>query len=406
MDPTNQPAASEENPGEIQHETGAARSLADAFSKLSQAESNPPPPAAPEPGAKAPVTSPAAPADAPPAPSSEGKKFSVTDVLGNALKKPGEEAPAADNEEMPPDVATSTDKAQSSWRSLKDQLKSRTREAENLRRELEEFRTKHPALDESEITQMRQRLEEQEQALRVSKVEATKEYKEAVARPLAGIRESVSKIAEKHGIPKKDIFEVFESEDTDAQSEALSDLAAGLPEFDKIRLYELVRENAKVLNLKKKVLGNSEEALRRIEAARQQEEEKSREQTSKEYTRAVDTVWKGLEEAVPIFKRQEGNDPWNEQIDQLVESVRSTDFNTLDSAGRAKLATRGAVAPVLLQMLQDLYSEHQEVVEELNGIKDATPKAGIGSVQSQRDSEGSPDPDASFFGTISSALRG
>lgn len=396
MDPTESPNLDPENPGETVVETGAAKSLAEAFSKLSQSPDPKPvetPPAVETPGAAT---------ETPPAESTT-RPFKTTDVLNAALKP--KEAPSEDDE-MPEDVRNSTEKAKSSWRELKDQLKARTREAEALRKEMEEARSKNPIVDETELREMRERLEEQERVLKVSKVEATKEYREAVERPLAQIHDAATKLAEKHGLAKKDVLSILSNEDAEAQAEALSDLAVGLPEFDKLRLYDLVRENAKVLNLKKRVLGNAEEALRRIETARQQEEEKTREQRSKEFNKAVDSVWKGLEEAVPIFRPQEGNEAWNSQLSQLVETVRSTDVEALDHVGKAQLITRGAVAPILLQMLQDLHAEHQKVVEELNGIREATPRAGVATTPGAPGGGGDPDPDGSFYEAVSSKLRG
>ena len=381
-------------------ETGAASFFAKAFEKLQTGEPVTPPDASP-----APAPAPAAePVPAPDAPSA------TINLLDNVFgKKDAAPAPApdaaTDDDALPEDVAKATAKAQTSWRQLKEVLKTRTKEVEALRREYEDLKKTAKPADDSELVALKARVEEQESILKISKVEATAEYREAVTEPLKQIHASVVKLAEKHGLSTRDLAEAMNEADPDKQAELLTDLATGLPDFDRIRLYEMAKESGKVQSLRARVLANADEAMKRIEKAHADEAAKTQEVRGKEKAKALDEVWGQLQEAVPLFREQEGNDAWNTTLKGINENIRSTDIDSLNTVERVRLATRGAVAPVLLQMLAELHENYSKVSAELAGIKKATPKVGALGTDPGSQLPKADDPNMTFQDRIRLALN-
>ena len=383
-------------------ETGAASFFAQAFDKLQTGEPIGNPDGTPP--APAPTPTPAPTPDPEPAPAPSSLLGTLDNVFGKKDAEPAPDA-AADDDALPEDVAKATAKAQTSWRQLKEVLKTRTKEVEALRKEYEDFKKTAKPADDSELAALRARVEEQEGILKVSKVEATAEYREAVTEPLRQIQAGVVKMAEKHGLSTREVADAMNEEDPDRQAELLTDLAAGLPDFDRIRLYEMAKENGKVQSLRQRVLANADEAMKRIEKAHADEAAKTQEVRGKERAKALDVVWGQLQEAVPLFREQEGNEAWNTTLKGLNESIRATDIDSLDTVERVRLATRGAVAPVLLQMLAELHSNYSKVSAELAGIKKATPKVGALGTDPGSQLPKADDPNMTFADRIKLALN-
>ena len=371
--------------------------MAAAFDKLQLGETAPssPSPAVAAPATPPVVAAPAAPATAP----------SIMSVLDNAFgTKPAEVAsPAVDAEEaLPEDVAKASPKAQTSWRQLKEVLKTRTKEVEEAKRELEALKKNATPADDAEIKALRDRVAEQEEILKVSKVEATAEYKEAVLEPLAAIHSTAAKMAEKHGLAARDIAEALREQDPDKQADLLSDLASGLSDFERIRLYELAKENNRVLSLQQRVLSNAGEAMKRIEKSHADAAAKVQAVTSEERAKAADMVWGQLQEVAPLFREQEGNDAWNGALREIQQSVKNFDIDKLDTVDRVRLTTRGAVAPVLLNMLNELHGNYTKVSAELAAIKNASPKVAAQTVST--DSGSAPAEEMTFAQRVKQAL--
>lgn len=386
-------------------ETGAAKFLAAAFDKLQQ-------------GAPAEVTPPMKTAaevvETPPPSATDGPKtVSALDTLANALGPKPEVAPdldpmSPDNDLLPPDVEKASEKSKGSFRAMKEVIKARTREAEAIKQELEELKKKAitPVVDETEVKTLKERVAEYEQQLKVSNVRATQEYKEAVVEPLERVKEAASKIADKHGLAQRDLADALRETDSEKQAELLGELTAGLPEWDRLRVYELAKEGSRVQALKQRVLANADEALKRIEKAHADEAAQKFEAQSKERTQAIDVVWNQLQEVAPLFRPQEGNDAWNTVVAGLQEEIKTVNVDALNTTDKVRLATRSVVAPVAIHMLNELYAAHQKVVAELDSIKKATPRVGAQSTDPGAPTSSSEDPNMTFAEKIKLSLAG
>jgi len=334
------------------------------------------------------------PADAAPAPSQEAPvipqgvdmaeppndipSISSVDVLGKATS-PAE----ALDDPLPEDVANASPKAQSSWREMKKIIKERTKEAKELQRLLDEEKAKK-ASDPVEVESLKAKLEEKERVLYTSQVTATDEYKAAVTTPLATLEGKIAALAAKRAIPEEDIKLAFAESDPDKQEEMLGDLASGLNEFERLRFYELAKEHASLVDIKRRILENSKEAMQRVEEHRAAQEKEAKDEYVAKMGNALDNTWRVIQERLPLFREQEGNDAWNKTLREIDSTARSMDFDALPPESRALVAYRASIAPVATKMLFDLYSEHQKLTAELAKIKGATPRAGASSQPSSQ----------------------
>jgi hypothetical protein len=360
-----------------------------------------------EPAEDAPKESSETPAETPEVKLPEGAPAQEVNTLDLLNKSLGEEAKTEsvedDDSDMPEDVAKATPKAQNSWREMKKIIKQRTQEAKEYQRQLEEERARKAEATPDEIAEIKAKLEEKEQALFTAQVQATEEYKEAVVNPMTRVVDQVKALAAKRDIPEKEVMAAFNEEDPDKQEELLSDLASNLTEFERLRFYEAAKEYGKLSTIKSRILARSKEAMERVEAHRKQTAEAEKQQFENALAKSLDQTWQSIQERVPLFREQEGNEPWNNTLREIDQTARSLKLDELPPEGRALVAYRASIAPVATKMLFDLYAEHQKVVSELTRIKGATPRAGATSTPPAETASG-PEATASFQDVIRQSL--
>lgn len=354
----------------------AARAMRDAFESGNLGTK----PAAPEPttaetpapaAATTPVEPPAA--EAPKAPS-----VPSADDLATALGgKPVEKAPEP-VEELPEQLKSATKNAQEAFIAMRKEVKAAKQRQAELEAKLAEMGNQ-PAVAPEEIQQLKAQNEAYEQELRIARVEATREYKEAVVAPMERVQGSVKAVADKYGVESNDILAAFAESDSEKQSERLSDIASGMNDRDRFRLYEMADEWQRVQGTRAKVLANSKLALEKIEQHRQEQEKAFIEQRNQQYAKALDATWEDLTNRAPLFRPREGDENWNKQISEINQFARNINFDQLGDAERAGVAYRAASAPFLFGQLVALYNKHQEAVSALAKYQEAKPGAGGGT---------------------------
>jgi hypothetical protein len=373
-DPQQQQAAAElsEAGGTITFD--AAREMAEAFKTIGTDPT--PPPAG---GGKEAATPPKE--EAAPAPK-EGPKVepvnadALAEVLGGpALKKD-------EDETLPPELEHGTDKAKNAFVEQRRALKEERRKREELEARLAEVEKRTGEAAPEEVQTLRQQLDEYEQELRVARVEATREYKEAVTAPMEQIKSAVSGFTKKYeDLKEKDVLAAFGETDPDRQSELLVDLTVSMNDRDRYRVYDLAEKWQKVQGIREKVLANSKLALEKIEAHRIEQEKAFTDQQAKTYANALTKTWDDISAKAPIFRRRDGDEAWNAQIAEVEKFAAGLDPHKLVSEPQlmAGVAVRAATAPFLFGLVQTLYGQLRQAKQDLGKYQAATPGAGGGS---------------------------
>jgi hypothetical protein len=294
-------------------------------------------------------------------------------LRGKASKK---EAPPAEPDEK--ELGNASDSAKNAFAAMRKDLKAEREKAAALEARLAELEKARAETDPEEVQRLRAINEEYERELQVSRVEATKEFKDAVVVPMQAIRESVGNIASKYEIAESEILSAFSEADANTRADKLSDLAAGMNDRDKFALYELETKFARVQSTREKVVNNAKLALERIEQHRAEQEKAQREEYGKRYSMVVDKVIEEAREAVPLLRPIEGDDEWNAQLAEAEKFTREVDLNALNEDTRARVAMRSAIAPIIYGQFVSLYNRYQELEKSLEKYQKATPKAGGG----------------------------
>jgi uncharacterized protein YbaA (DUF1428 family) len=172
----------------------AARSLSEAFNSIGKEPTAPVTEAPKAEAPKAPETKTETP-EAPKAePAAEPTKEEApatadADTLAELLGGPKKAEPKLDSDEEPPADIAATEKAKNAWAEQRKALKEERRKREELEAKLAEVEKKSTDVAPDEVKALREAVDAYEKELQIARVEATKEFKDAVAVP----RDRISK---------------------------------------------------------------------------------------------------------------------------------------------------------------------------------------------------------------------
>lgn len=353
----------------------AAASIADAFAKLKDGDAAPAEPTGPtnHSGKKGVEGEPGK-------PEAEEKAEVKVPTASDLAKLRGKikEAPADSEPADEKGLENASDNAKNAFASMRKDLKAEREKAAALEAKLSELQKLRAETDPEEVQRLRQINDEYERELQISRVEATKEFKDAVVLPMQNIRESLGRIASKYEVSESEILNAFSESDASVRADKLSDLAAGMNDRDKFSLYDLESKFNKVQSTRERVVNNAKLALERIEQHREEQSKVQREEYTKRYGHIVDKVLQEAIEAVPLLRPIEGDDEWNNQLAEAEKFTREVNFDTLNEDTRARVALRSAVAPIIYGQFVNLYNKYQELEKSMEKYQKATPKAGGG----------------------------
>jgi hypothetical protein len=362
----------------------AARSLSEAFNSLgkepeapkaeAKAPAEPVKTAAPE-AAKEPVAEAQTEEAEPP-------KAATADDLAELLGGPKKAEPKPDADDEPPIDVAMTDAAKRKWGEQRKALKEERRRREELEAKVAELE-KRPATDVApdEVKQLRETVDAYERELQIARVEATKEFKDAVAVPRERINAQLESFAKKYEFREADARVAFAEADPEKQTELLVDMASGMNDRDRFRFYEMAEQWQKVEGIANKVRNNARLALEKIQEHHAEQNKAFVETRQKQYRGALEKIWGDVSEKAPLFRRREGDEAWNSKIGEIEQFATGLDWNVVaeNDTARAELALRAAASPFLYGMVQQLWAKTAELQKTLGKYQSAKPGAGGGS---------------------------
>lgn len=367
----------------------AARSLGEAFTNLGKE----PAPAPEAPKAETKVSeSPVQPAATetkvaesaapePEAKTEEAPSTADADALAEILGGPKKAEAKADADDEPPAEIAATDKAKNAWAEQRKALKEERRRREELEARLAEMEKRSTDVAPDEVKQLRETVDAYERELQIARVEATKEFKDAVAVPRERINAQLETFAKKYEFREADARVAFAEADPEKQTELLVEMASGMNDRDRFRFYEMAEEWQKVEGIANKVRNNAKLALEKIQEHHAEQQKAFAEQRQKQYRGSLEKIWSEVSEKAPIFRRREGDEAWNAKIGEIEQFATGLDWNVVAESdqARAELALRAAASPFLYGLVQNLFTKTQELQKTLSKYQSAKPGAGGGA---------------------------
>ena len=361
----------------------AALSLSQAFNNLGVPETKPETAASAAPKTETKVAEPVAPAAETATEVSEpvAPVTADADALAEILGGPKKAEPKAEADDEPPVDIAATDKAKNAWAEQRKALKDERRRREELEAKVADLEKRTTDVAPDEVKQLRETVDAYERELQVARVEATKEYKDAVVVPMDRVKKNLETFAKKYEFREADALVAFAEADGEKQTELLVDMASVMNDRDRFRFYEMAEEWQKVQGIREKVVNNAKLAMEKIQVHHQEQQKAFVEQRQKQYRGSLEKIWSEVSEKAPIFRRSEGDEAWNAKIGEIEQFATGLDWNVVAESdqARAELALRAAASPFLYGMVQNLFANTQELSKTLSKYQSAKPGAGGGA---------------------------
>jgi hypothetical protein len=297
-----------------------------------------------------------------------------------------------------------TPKAANRFKQLKEELKGSRSELDQLRQLSKEQESKLQELvaiaENKDIEQLQYRIAEYEQEKMFTNLEQTTAYQEAVSKPLATLMEQADQIADKYDIDSNSLIDVLALDDADAQDERLSELLPNASDRDKARIYRIIEEINPILERRKTLFDNVEEAAKEaalLEETRQKHDLVERARLRDNVTR---NVMERITEKLPFVKTLEGLD-----LNAIQNKASSVDPTVIHPVDFAYNAVSAQLLPTIVREYVGLRKEIESLTDKLAEYETAEPKLSGGSPNSPKRS-GSSGSEGGFVDAINRAFGG
>lgn len=278
-----------------------------------------------------------------------------------------------DGDDSDVDVTDWTPEAARVFKNLRNDLKNERNALRELTQTLEQRENRIKELESftPEVDTLRQKIEEYESKLLVTRVEDTAAYKTLVEEPLRDIVAQSDQLAEKYGVDPEQFFSALTLEDESAQEEAISELLSSASERDRFKAYQLIEQLKPVAAQRDALRENSTEAMREIqelEQLRQREEAAQRMQHRKELANQIaDRITSKL----TFIKDFDGVD-----VQSIVKEAEATDHTLLPPVKAVYNQIAAELFPKVAREYVRMAKERDGLISKLAKYDSASPRVG------------------------------
>jgi hypothetical protein len=316
-------------------------------------------------------------------------------------QNPTELAPEEDPIEQLTEEVDWTPKAANRFKQLKEELKGSRSELEQLRqlsKEQEARLQEMSALVENkDVEQLQSKVAQYEHERMFTNLEQTTAYQETITKPLGQLMSYADQIADKYEVDANALIDVLALGDPDAQDERLSELLPHASDRDKARIYRIIEEINPILERRKLLYDNVEEAAKEaalLAETKQKQELAERAQLRSNVTR---NVVERITEKLPFVKAIDGLD-----IQAIQNKAASVDPTVIHPVDFAYNAVSAQLLPSIVKEYVGLRKEVEALTDKLAEYENAEPKMSGSSGGNKRQSGG----EGNFIDAINRAFGG
>ncbi len=316
-----------------------------------------------------------------------------------------EEQSAAKEEEADPDLAdlpkSASEKTKINWKAQKEAKRAIETERDNLKKELEELRSKPQTPQNTaeieavkkELESYKEKLSGYESKMALLDVTQTEEYRNNIAQPLAAAESLIEAFSQKYEIPIATIAKAAMQENVLERNAQLAELASGMNEFDKFEFKKTLDDARNLYLRSEQVKAQAKESLKYVEAKRQEEQAKQAEQTKAVRAESARKVWDSLSKSLPESIRGD--------LDKLSQDALNSDLQDAPPEIQAYATQAAVLLPALKEKYEAAIKEIGELKASIAKRGGVAPKAKSGSIPSAPSEE--PED---FMSGLEAAMKG
>jgi len=272
-----------------------------------------------------------------------------------------------------------TPQAARRFKELKAELKTYKTRADELEQDTAQKASRLQELEalanNPEYANLQDRVAQYEQQMIVSNLEQSQAYKSLVEQPLLNLVTEADAIAEKYQVDGNGLLDIIAMSDETAQEEQLAELLAAASDRDKFRIYKIIEEVKPILEQRRVLQENAQEALQEAQALDQEHHKAELVQRVQQRQEAANAVADKLRSKVAFLNGVDGVD-----LNQIAKEAAQIDPATLDHVNSTYQAMAAKLLPKMVGQYMNLQKEIDVLTSRLADYDRSTPKAGGGSL--------------------------
>jgi hypothetical protein len=254
----------------------------------------------------------------------------------------------------------------------------------------------------AQLDALKSERDEYEQELRFSRLEATREYKQAVTEPLSVIQKEVAEIAKLYEADPRLIYSAMVEPDAAKRRALLKEATSAFDPVDSLAVRNKAEELQKVFERRDVLTKDVKTVLEMLENEEKSEMEAFQKRSQEEISSAYKAEWDALQQENPLLRPIEDNEAWNNTLNSIQSKALEIENTELDPRSKARLTFNAAAMPVVMQVFQDYVSKTQSRINEL----EKTAKELRATLPSSGSESGSAPEIASDLGFLEALERG
>ena len=261
--------------------------------------------------------------------------------------------------------------AQTAWARLTKDLRDARTKLKELEGKVSEAPTNSiEQIDlQNQLNTLKQERDEYENELKFSRLESTKEYKQAVTEPLHGIQKEVSDISKLYeGVDPRNIYAAMVEPDPAKRRALLKEATSAFDPVDSLAIRSKAEELQKVFERRDILTKDVNTVLQMIQAEEQKEATAFQQRMESEVKTAYDSEWQNLQRENALLRPIEGNEAWNNTLNSIQQQAMQIENTELDPRAKAKLTFNAAAMPVVMNVFQDYVAKTQTRISELEKL--------------------------------------
>lgn len=261
--------------------------------------------------------------------------------------------------------------AQTAWARL-------TKDLRDARTQLKELETKMSDTSNTSVEQaslqnqldtLKAERDEYENELKFSRLESTREYKQAVTEPLTNLQKEVAEIASLYeNVDPRNLYMAMSEPDPVKRRSLLKEVTSSFDPVDSLSLRTKAEDLHKVFARRDILTKDVNTVLQLIESEEKQQIEANQKRMQTEIQTAYQTEWENMQKENALLRPIEGNEQWNNTIQSIQRQALDIENTELDPRAKAKLTFSAAAMPVVMNVFQDYVSKSQARITELENL--------------------------------------
>lgn len=267
------------------------------------------------------------------------------------------------------------DKGFQTWKKLHAERDTATKERDTLKAEFDAFKVQAtkaaPELEslKKELAATKSQLDEQQGEISITRIEASKHFKDTIGEPQKRIVTKMGEIAKRYDIPENVLMEAIKEPDQSKQSEAITEVITDFKDPDRYRVVQAAEQWGELQEKAKALRADASKKLEEINREAKGSEEKVLVENKRDYQSAAAKAWNTRVETTATLSKKEGATAWNEHLDAIGRKVSELDPNDVDLERLADMATALEAVPLLESSVKHLQTQNQKLADELKAEK-------------------------------------